>query len=126
MRTVIVVTAVALLAAGVSPTVVHADPVTDCAAIEGKAFQGIFVALFKEIGRACAKGSAGHPGKISNAAIAAMVNKVYAAVGKGVDKSGPDSCWVRLDNLDVSPINLDPRSVLQQAINGANLVCLVP
>ena len=124
-RTVIVTSLAALVIAGVSTSAL-ADPVTDCAGLEGKAFVTLFNSLFKEGGRACSKGSFAHPGPVSFAVAGSTVGKFYAAIGKALDKDGRASCFVTLDNLSDNGINADPGSILNAMERVADQLCLVP
>jgi len=124
-RIVIVTSLAALVIAAISTSAL-ADPVTDCAAIEGKAFVALFNALFKEGGRACSKGSLAHPGPVSFAAAGSAAGKFYAAIGKALDKDGRSSCFVTLDNLGDVSINAEPEDLLNAMERVADQLCLVP
>ncbi len=124
-KAIVVASAVVLLNAGAN-TAVFADAVTDCAKIQGKALAALFVSLFKEGGRACGQGSSMNPQTVSQAAVASMAGKLYAAIGKSVDKNGPASCFVTIDNLDQPAINVDPLNLLTATRALADSFCLVP
>jgi hypothetical protein len=124
MRKALIVAFAAILTIAATRTNVRADAVTDCAEIQGKAFVAVISALFKEGGRACAKGSAMNPLTISEAAIGAAVGKFYAGVGKGVDQSGLMSCFFTLENLSTQ--SGDANDFLGTARSFAKLACLKP
>ena len=124
-RTLIIVLAAALMAGGIATTA-RADAVTDCAGVQGKAFNTLFAAIFKEAGRACGKGSSGSPLAVSEGTMGTAAGKFYAAVGKGVDKSGPAACLITLENLDSPGIRITPVDLLTTVRSLADQACLVP
>ena len=98
MRRMLTITAAAALIVAGAGTTAFADAVTSCAAAQGKAVIAFTAALFKEISRACGKGSAGAPLEVSQAAVGAMAGKLYTALGKAVDKNGDTVCALTLSS----------------------------
>jgi hypothetical protein len=102
----------------------RADAVTDCAVAQGKALAALFADITKEAARACGKGSAQAPLAISQAKAGAAMGKLYAKLGKAVDKAGAPSCFIKLDALDA--VAGRPSDILAAMESLADRACLVP
>ncbi len=102
----------------------HADAVTECATAQAKALAGLSTDVTKEAARACGKGTAQAPLAISQGKAGTALGKLYAKLGKAVDKNGEPSCFINLAAL--SDVAVGPTDVLDSMQSLADRACLVP